>query len=158
MLSTTSFKKVPQIGNVIIEDHVEIGSNTSIDRATLGSTIIRKGVKLDNFIQVAHNVEIGTDTVIAAHTGISGSVKIGKDCMVGGQVGFNGHIKVANGTKIGAQTGIMTTIKQENQVFLGTPAMGFKQYMKSYTYFRKLPDLVSRISELEKKLKELENK
>ncbi len=144
-----SFQKVPQIGNVIIEDYVEIGANTSIDRATLGSTIIRKGVKLDNFIQVAHNVEIGENTVIAAHTGISGSSKIGSNCMIGGQVGMAGHIKVGNNVKVGAQSGIINDVA-DNQILIGSPALPYRNFKKSSILFKNLEDLYKRIIELEK--------
>lgn len=148
------FKKVPQIGNVIIEDYVEIGSNTSIDRATMGSTIIRRGVKLDNFIQVAHNVEIGENTVIAALTGISGSTKIGKNCMIGGQVGIAGHLKIGDNVKIGAQSGISHSIK-DGEIVVGTPAIPIKNFKKSSIIFKNLEDLYNRIKQLEKELKEL---
>jgi len=145
------YKKVPQIGNVIIEDHVEIGANTSIDRATLGSTIIRKGVKLDNFIQVAHNVEIGENTVIAAHTGISGSSKIGKNCMIGGQVGIAGHLQIGDNVKIGAQSGISKSIK-DNEIVIGSPALPYRNFKKSSILFKNLDDLHNRLLALEKKL------
>ncbi len=147
------YKKVPQIGNVIIEDYVEIGANTSIDRATLGSTIIRKGVKLDNFIQVAHNVEIGENTVIAAHTGISGSSKIGKNCMIGGQVGIAGHIQIGDNVKVGAQSGISKSIK-DNEIVIGSPALPYRNFKKSSILFKNLDDLHNRILALEKKLNE----
>ena len=146
------YNKVPQTGNVIIEDHVDIGSATTIDRATLGSTIIRKGVKLDNQIQIAHNVEIGENTVIAAQTGIAGSSKVGKNCMLGGQVGVSGHITIGDNVKIGAQAGVTRNIK-DNQVINGTPAFGFTDYNKSYVYFKKLPELAKSIYNLEKKIK-----
>lgn len=133
-----SYKKIPQTGNVIIEDNCEIGANTVVDRATMGSTVIRKGVKLDNLIQVAHNVEIGENTVIAAQTGIAGSTKIGSNCMIGGQVGISGHISVIANTKIGAQAGIMSSIKIENQSLLGSPAFDAKEYFRAYAMFRKL--------------------
>ena len=149
-----NYKKVAQIGNVIIEDHVEIGSNTTIDRATLGSTIIRKGVKLDNLIQVAHNVEIGDNTVIAAQTGISGSTKIGKNCMIGGQVGITGHLNIGDGVMIAAQSGVGSNIP-DGKVVQGSPAFDIAPYRKSYVYFRKLPDLVKRLDELEKQIKNL---
>jgi UDP-3-O-[3-hydroxymyristoyl] glucosamine N-acyltransferase len=152
-----NYKKVPQIGNVIIEDHVEVGANTAIDRATMGSTIIRKGVKLDNLIQVGHNVEIGQNTVMAAQAGIAGSTKIGRDCMFGGQVGIAGHITIADGVKTGAQAGIASSIKKENEVLLGAPAFDVNDYMKSYVYFRKLPQLAAQINALEKQLKELKD-
>jgi len=146
-----SYNKVPQTGNVIIEDNVDIGSATTIDRATLGSTIIRKGVKLDNQIQIAHNVEIGENTVIAAQTGVSGSTKIGKNCMIGGQVGVAGHIKIGDNVKIGAQSGVTKNIKG-NIAVMGTPAFEFSKFNKSYVYFRKLPDLVKTIHNLEKNI------
>jgi UDP-3-O-[3-hydroxymyristoyl] glucosamine N-acyltransferase len=152
----SNYLKVAQIGNVIIEDHVEIGSNTTIDRATLGSTIIRKGVKLDNLIQVAHNVEIGEHTVIAAQTGIAGSTKIGRFCMIGGQVGIVGHLVIADKVKIAAQSGIGTSITKEGEIVQGSPAFFIGDYKKSYVGFRKLPELASRIEELEKIIKELQ--
>ena len=145
-----TYQKVPQLGNVIIEDMVEIGANTCIDRATMGSTIIRKGTKLDNLLQVAHNVEIGEDCVIAAQTGISGSTKIGNKVMIGGQVGVIGHITVAEGTKVGAQSGITKTVKEKNTSLNGTPAHDHMASMRAQAMLRKLP-------ELEKKIKELEN-
>ena len=148
------YSKIPQIGNVIIEDNVDVGANTTIDRATLGSTIIRKGVKLDNQIQIAHNVEIGENTVIAAQSGIAGSTKIGENCMIGGQVGIVGHITIGNNVKVQAQTGIARNIK-DNEVLQGTPAIGYSDFNKSYVYFKKLPDLVATIEMLEKQLKEL---
>lgn len=151
------YSKVPQIGNVVIEDNVDIGAATTIDRATLGSTYIRKGVKLDNQIQVAHNVEIGKNTVIAAQTGIAGSTKIGENCMIGGQVGIVGHITIGNNVRVQAQTGIARNIK-DNEVIQGTPAIGYNDFNKSYVYFKKLPDLAKQISEIEKKLKALNNK
>lgn len=145
-----NYSKVPQIGNVIIENHVEVGSNTTIDRATLGSTIIRKGVKLDNLIQVAHNVEIGENTVIAAQTGIAGSTKIGRDCMIGGQVGIVGHIYIADGTKIAAQSGIGHSIKEPGTVVQGSPAFGIMDYKKSYLGFMKLPEMMKKLDALYK--------
>jgi UDP-3-O-[3-hydroxymyristoyl] glucosamine N-acyltransferase len=152
----SNYIKVAQIGNVIIEDHVEIGSNTTLDRATLGSTIIRKGVKLDNLIQVAHNVEIGEHTVIAAQTGIAGSTKIGRFCMIGGQVGIVGHLVIADKVKIAAQSGIGTSILNEGDILQGSPAYFIGDYKKSYIGFRKLPELQNRIEELEKLVKELQ--
>jgi UDP-3-O-[3-hydroxymyristoyl] glucosamine N-acyltransferase len=149
--SENNYAKVPQIGNVIIEDHVEVGANSTIDRATLGSTIIRRGVKIDNLIQIAHNVEIGENTVIAAQTGIAGSTKIGKNCMIGGQVGIVGHITIADGTKIAAQSGVGSDIKEPNTIIQGSPAFSIMDYKKSYVGFRKLPDLIRRIEDLEKK-------
>ena len=149
-----NYVKVAQIGNVIIEDHVEIGSNTTIDRATLGSTIIRKGVKLDNLIQVAHNVEIGEHTVIAAQTGIAGSTKIGRFCMIGGQVGIVGHLVIADKVKIAAQSGIGSSITKEGEIVQGSPAFGIGDYKKSYVGFRKLPEILARLEELEKQVNE----
>jgi UDP-3-O-[3-hydroxymyristoyl] glucosamine N-acyltransferase len=156
--SDNEFMKIPQLGNVIIEDHVEIGANVTIDRATMGSTIIRKGVKLDNLIQIGHNVEVGENTVMAGQTGIAGSTKIGKNCMFGGQVGISGHLKIANGTKIGAQGGILGDIKEENSVILGSPAIEIKQYLKSSVVFKRLPDLKIKIDSLEKEIESLKKK
>ena len=144
------YAKVPQIGNVVIEDRVEIGANTAIDRATLGSTIIREGVKLDNLIQIAHNVEIGKNTVIAALTGIAGSTKIGENVMIGGQVGIAGHLTIANGVKLAAQTGISASVLKEDVVMQGTPAVSTMDFKKSYIIHRRLPQLLERIERLEK--------
>jgi len=151
------FTKIPQIGNVIIEDRVDIGAATTIDRATLGSTIIREGVKLDNQIQIAHNVEIGRNTVIAAQSGIAGSTKIGENCMLGGQVGVAGHLTIGNNIRVQAQSGIAKNIK-DNEVIQGTPAFGYSDFNKSYVYFKKLPDLVATINSMEKELKDLKEK
>lgn len=145
------YNKVPQTGNVIIEDNVEIGAGTTIDRATLGSTIIRRGVKLDNQIQIAHNVEIGENTVIAAQSGIAGSSKIGKNCMLGGQVGVIGHLIIGDNVKIGAQSGITKNIK-DNEMVQGSPALPYSDYNKSYVHFKNLSKLVDKINELEKEL------
>lgn len=150
---TNTYNKVPQLGNVIIENNVEIGSNCTIDRATMGSTLIREGVKLDNLIMVAHNVEIGRNTVIAAQTGIAGSTKIGDNCLFGGQVGIAGHINIADGVKIGAQAGINNNVKNENSVIMGSPAFDLKSFYKSYAVFRKLPDLRQQIIDMEKQQK-----
>lgn len=147
-----SYKKVPQLGNVILEDHVEIGANTTIDRATIGSTIIRKGAKLDNLIQIAHNVEIGEGTVIAAQTGISGSTKIGKHCMIGGQVGIVGHIQIADGTKINAQSGLSKSIAQSGTAVTGSPAFEYRNALKSQAIFRNLPELLKKIQDLEERV------
>lgn len=149
-LEDGTFSKIPQIGNVIIEDNVEVGANTTIDRATLGSTFIRKGVKLDNHIQVAHNVDIDENTVIAAQTGIAGSTKIGKNCMIGGQVGIAGHLIIGNGVKIQAQAGIGKNIG-DNEVVQGTPAFNYGDFAKSYVHFKNLPNIVSDLEELKKK-------
>jgi UDP-3-O-[3-hydroxymyristoyl] glucosamine N-acyltransferase len=145
------YAKVPQIGNVIIENRVEVGANTAIDRATLGSTVIREGVKLDNLIQIAHNVEIGKNTVIAAQTGIAGSVKIGENCMIGGQVGIAGHLSIANGVKIAAQSGISASILKENSVVQGSPSLDIMDFKKAYIVYRRLPQWVERIENLEKR-------
>ena len=153
--SDHTYKKIPQIGNVIIEDDVEIGSNTTVDRATMGSTIIRKGVKLDNLIMVAHNVEIGENTVIAAQTGISGTTKIGRNCLVGGQVGIVGHIHIADGTKINAQSGLSKSVVNNNTTLNGTPAFEYKSSLKSQAIFRNLPELQQRIQKLEETVLEL---
>jgi UDP-3-O-[3-hydroxymyristoyl] glucosamine N-acyltransferase len=149
-----TYKTIPQLGNVLIEDNVTIGANTTIDCATLfgDSTIIRKGVKLDNLIQIAHNVEIGSNTVIAAQTGISGSTKIGENCVIAGQVGIAGHLEIANNTSIGAQAGIAKSIKEEGQRLIGYPVFDVKQYFRSYAVFKQLPDLNYRLRQLEKKV------
>ncbi len=152
-----TYEKIEQLGNVIIEDKVEIGASTTIDRATMGSTIIRKGVKLDNLIQIGHNVEIGENTVIAAQAGIAGSTKIGKNCQIGGQVGFVGHVKIADGTKVQAQSGVASPVKMENQSLFGSPAFNYTDYVRSYAVFKKLPDLYKRINAMEKKLREKED-
>lgn len=157
-VSDADYMKIPQVGNVIIEDNVEIGSNTCIDRATMGSTVIRRGVKLDNLIQVGHNVEIGENTVIAAQTGLAGSTRIGKNCMFGGQVGFAGHLSIADGCKIGAQSGIMSTVTEENAVLLGYPATDSRQFLRSVAYIRKLPEMSSKIDALVKTVESLKNR
>lgn len=146
-----TYKKIPQIGNVIIEDHVDIGSCTTIDRATMGSTVIRKGVKLDNQIQIAHNVEIGENTVIAAQTGVAGSTKIGKNCMIGGQVGIAGHLTIGNNVRIQAQSGIGRNIA-DGETIQGSPALGYADYNKSYVHFRNLPKIVAELEELKKQI------
>jgi UDP-3-O-[3-hydroxymyristoyl] glucosamine N-acyltransferase len=147
-----AFKAIPQIGNVIIEDNVDIGAACTIDRATLGATIIRKGVKLDNQIQIAHNVEIGENTVIASQTGVAGSTKIGQNCMIGGQVGIAGHLKIGDNVKILGQTGVTKSLG-DNQMVYGTPAINARDFNKSYVYFKNLPKVVSKINQLEKDLK-----
>ncbi len=149
--SEGEFSKIPQTGNVILEDNVDVGAGTTIDRATLGSTIIRRGVKLDNQIQIAHNVEIGEHTVIAAQSGIAGSTKIGKHCMIGGQVGIVGHITIGNNVKIQAQSGIGRNIK-DGEAIQGSPALNYGDYNKSYVHFKNLPKIITRINELEKKI------
>jgi len=150
-----NYEKVPQVGKVIIEDHVEIGANTTVDRATMGATILRKGVKLDNLVMIAHNVEVDENTVIAAQSGISGSTKVGKNCMFGGQVGLIGHIKIAPGVKIAAQSGITKDIKEEGIVIQGSPAFEFGPYQRSYLLFRNLPKIREQINELERKVNDL---
>jgi len=145
------YNKVPQIGNVIIEDHVDIGAGTTIDRATLGSTIIRSGVKLDNQIQIAHNVEIGNNTAIAAQTGIAGSTKIGKNCLIGGQVGFAGHLTIGDRVKIQAQSGIGRNVVHD-EVIQGSPAFGYGDFNKSYVHFKNLPKIVNRLNKIEKNI------
>jgi UDP-3-O-[3-hydroxymyristoyl] glucosamine N-acyltransferase len=147
-----TYVKVPQIGNVIIEDDVEIGACTTVDRATLGSTIIRKGVKLDNHIQVAHNVEIGENTVIAAQTGIAGTTKIGKNCLIGGQVGFAGHLVIGDGVKIQAQSGIGKNL-EVGEVVQGSPAFNYGDFAKSFVHFRNLPKIVSDLEDLKNTIK-----
>jgi UDP-3-O-[3-hydroxymyristoyl] glucosamine N-acyltransferase len=152
--SDGSFKKVPQIGNVIIEDHVEIGANATIDRATIGSTLVKSGAKLDNLIQIAHNVEIGNSTVIAAQTGISGSTKIGNGVMIGGQVGVVGHIQIGDGARINAQSGVSKSLEPGKAV-TGSPAYDYTAALRSQAVSRKLPELEKRIKELETLLKQL---
>lgn len=153
-----TFKKVPQIGNVIIEDNVEIGANTTIDRATIGSTLIKAGAKLDNLLQIAHNVEVGNHTVIAAQSGISGSTKIGNHVMIGGQVGIVGHIQIADGSKINAQSGVSKSIKRPKTAVTGSPAYDYTAALRSQAISRNLPELEKRIIELEKQIKELTDK
>ena len=150
-----TFKKVPQIGNVVIEDNVEIGSNATIDRATIGSTIIRAGAKLDNLIQIAHNVEVGNNTVIAAQAGVSGSTKIGSNVMIGGQAGVVGHIQIADGSRINAQSGVSKTIKKPKSSVTGSPAYEYTSALRSQAITRNLPDLEKRITELESLVKQL---
>ena len=159
--SAGNYTKIAQIGNVVIEDNVEIGANTTVDRATMGSTVIRRGVKLDNLIQVAHNVEIGENTVVAAQTGFAGSTKVGSNCMIGGQVGFAGHLKIADGVQIGAQSGISNSISDASTPYLGYPAVPARQFARSFAVYKKLPELNLEVSVLRKevnKLKELNNK
>jgi UDP-3-O-[3-hydroxymyristoyl] glucosamine N-acyltransferase len=150
--SENNYEKIPQIGNVVLEDHVELGSNCCIDRATMGSTILRKGVKLDNLVQIAHNVEIGENTVIVSQTGVAGSTKIGKNCMIGGQVGIIGHLVIADNTKIAAQSGIGQSIKKPGSIVQGSPAFDIMPYKKSYVGFKNLPDIMRKINSLEKEL------
>jgi UDP-3-O-[3-hydroxymyristoyl] glucosamine N-acyltransferase len=150
-----SYKKVPQIGNVVIEDFVEIGSNATIDRATIGSTLIKSGAKLDNLIQVAHNVEVGNNTVIAAQAGVSGSTKLGNHVMIGGQAGIVGHIQIADGSKINAQSGVSKSIKTPNSAVTGSPAHDYTSALRSQAITRKLPELEKKVAELEKLIQQL---
>ncbi|MEO9021669.1 MAG: UDP-3-O-(3-hydroxymyristoyl)glucosamine N-acyltransferase [Ginsengibacter sp.] len=152
-----SFKKIPQIGNVVVQDNVEIGANTTIDRATLGSTIIKSGAKLDNLIQIAHNVEIGKNTVIAAQSGVSGSTKIGNNVMIGGQAGIVGHIQIADGSKINAQSGVSKSIKIPNTAVTGSPAYDYGHALRSQILSRNLPELEKRVKELEQMIERLKS-
>lgn len=147
------YHKIPQIGNVVLEDDVEIGANATIDRATMGSTVIRRGVKLDNLVQIAHNVEVGCDTVVAAQSGVAGSTKLGAHCMLGGQVGVAGHLHVADGSIFGAQTGVSSHIKENGQIWQGYPAMPVGTFRRLSVIQKQLPDLVKKIYELEKQNK-----
>lgn len=153
--SPEGYKKIPQIGISILEDDVEVGANTCVDRATMGATIIHKGVKLDNLIQIAHNVEVGNHTVMASQVGIAGSTKVGEWCMFGGQVGLAGHIHVGNHINIGAQSGIPNTVKGENRTILGSPAIDAKQFFKSSAVFKQLPEMLQTITQLKKEVEEL---
>jgi len=146
-----SYKAVPQTGNVIIEDNVDIGANTVLDCATIGSTIVRSGVKLDNLVQIAHNVEVGKNTVVAAQAGISGTAKIGENCQIGGQAGVTGHLSIANKTIIGPQAGVPKTIKEEGKIFFGSPLVEHRDFLRISVALRKLPQLVERVNQLEKK-------
>lgn len=146
-----TYKTIPQLGNVVIEDHVSIGANATIDCATMGSTVIKKGVKIDNQVQVAHNVVIGENTVIAAQTGISGSTEIGKNCVIAGKVGIAGHIKIADHTTIGGNTGVSKSVKTPGQTLFGYLSMDVKEFLKSYSVFKKLDQLQQRVQQLEKK-------
>ena len=152
------YEKIPQVGNVMIDDDVEIGANTTIDRSTMGSTHIHKGVKLDNLIHLAHNVEIGENSALAAQVGVSGSTHLGKNCVVGGQSGFVGHLHIANGSKFGGQCGIMGSIKEENQEFMGTPIQPLRQYLVSNARFRHIDDMARKLDALEKELAELKSR
>jgi UDP-3-O-[3-hydroxymyristoyl] glucosamine N-acyltransferase len=150
-----SYQKIPQIGNVVIEDNVEIGSNCSIDRATIGSTILREGVKLDNLIQIAHNVEVGSNTAIAAQSGIAGSSKVGSNCVIAAQVGIIGHLSITNKVKIGGKSGVHSDVVNEGEILLGAPADLVGNTMKSMILYKKLPELYGRIKDLEKEVKKL---
>jgi UDP-3-O-[3-hydroxymyristoyl] glucosamine N-acyltransferase len=150
-----SWKKVPQVGNVVIENDVEIGACTCIDRASLGSTVIRQGVKLDNLIHIAHNVEVGRNTAMAAQVGVAGSTRFGENCQIGGQAGFAGHLTLADGTLVQAQSGLGSNVDTPGQALFGSPAFGFRDFMRSQAVFKQLPDLQKKVRELEKRLKEL---
>lgn len=150
-----SYKKIPQIGNVIVEDNVEIGANTTIDRAALGSTIIHTGVKIDNLVQIAHNVEVGINAVIAAQSGVAGSSKIGKQCILAGQVGVVGHIEIADGTTLGAQTGVSNSVKEPNTILLGSPSIPIGNFRRSSVVFKNLPELQKTVSDLQKQIEEI---
>jgi UDP-3-O-[3-hydroxymyristoyl] glucosamine N-acyltransferase len=149
------FHKIPQAGNVVLGDHVEVGACTVIDRATMGNTVLHDHVKLDNLIQIAHNVEIEKNSMMAAQAGIAGSTKIGKGCMIGGQVGIVGHIQIADGTKIQAQSGVSHAIKKPNTALFGSPAIGYTDFIRSFVHFKEFPSIVKRINALEKELKQL---
>lgn len=151
-----TYSKIPQIGNVVLEDNVEVGANATIDRATMGSTILRKGVKIDNLVQIAHNVEVGENTVMAAQCGVAGSTKIGKHCMFGGQVGVTGHCHVADGTIVGAQTGISGEVKKPNQAIQGSPHMSALEFKKSSICIKELPDMRRKLIEMQNQIKELQ--
>ena len=152
--SSEGYEKIPQIGIVIVEDNVEIGANTCVDRATMGATIIRKGVKLDNLIQIAHNVEVGSHTVMASQVGVAGSTKVGEWCMFGGQTGLAGHIKVGNRVNLGAQSGVPGNIK-DGQSLMGTPCIDVKNYFKSSVHFKNLPDMAAQLNSLKREIEEL---
>jgi UDP-3-O-[3-hydroxymyristoyl] glucosamine N-acyltransferase len=152
------YSKIPQTGNVIVEDNVEVGANTTIDRAVIGSTVIRRGVKLDNLIQIGHNVEIGEDTVMAAQTGVAGSVKIGRHCMFGGQVGLSGHLRIADHVRIGAQSGIMGSVQKPGSEVMGSPALCAKQYLRSSAIFRRLPEMRQQLDGLQREIEALKQK
>ena len=154
--TTDGYDKIPQIGNVIIEDNVEIGANTCIDRSTMGSTIVHKGVKLDNLVQIAHNCEVGENTVMSAQVGLAGSTKVGKWCMFGGQVGLSGHISIGDKVFLGGQSGVMSNLKS-GQSLIGSPATEPRQYFKQQALIRKLPDLYNQIRELQKQVEELKS-
>jgi len=156
--SNASYRKIPQVGNVILEDNVEIGANVVIDRATMGSTILKRGVKLDNLIQIGHNVEVGENTVMAGQTGIAGSTKIGKNCMFGGQVGITGHVKIAEGTKAAAKTGINGNVLKENTTVYGSPALEYRKAQLSHIIFRRLPELKEKVDKLAEEVKEIKNR
>ncbi|MEM6397260.1 MAG: UDP-3-O-(3-hydroxymyristoyl)glucosamine N-acyltransferase [Bacteroidota bacterium] len=156
--SDGSYEKVPQVGNVLIEDQVDIGANTVIDRATMGSTIIRRGAKLDNLIQIGHNVEVGKNTVIAAQAGIAGSAKIGENVRIGGQVGIAGHLTIADGISLQAKSGVGGHLREEGQALMGAPALPYRDFQRSYVVFKQLPEVYRELSKLRKEVKELRKK
>ncbi len=151
------YEKIPQVGNVVIDDDVEVGANTTIDRSTMGSTHVHKGVKLDNLVHLAHNVEVGENSALAAQVGVSGSTHLGKNCVVGGQSGFVGHLHIADGSKFGGQCGIMGSIKEENQEFMGTPIQPLRQYLVSNARFRHIDEMARRLDALEKELERIKS-
>lgn len=153
-----SYEKIPHVGNVILENDVEIGANTTIDRASIGSTIIRKGVKLDNLVQIGHNVEVDEHTAMASQAGVAGSTKIGKYCRIGGQAGFSGHIKIGDKTMVQAQSGIAASVNEEGTAIFGSPAIAYRDYIRSYSVFKQLPDMYRKLHQLEKTIDELKNK
>ena len=153
-----TWKKVPHVGNVVLENDVEVGACTCIDRAAIGSTVIRRGAKLDNLIHIAHNAEVGQNTALAAQVGVAGSTRIGDNCQIGGQVGFAGHLSIADGTRIQAQSGLGSSVEKPNTALFGSPAIGYKDFIRSHVVFKQLPDLQKKVLELEKKLKELEGR
>jgi UDP-3-O-[3-hydroxymyristoyl] glucosamine N-acyltransferase len=153
-----SYTKIPQLGNVVIEENVEIGSNSTIDRATMGSTIIRKGVKLDNLVQIGHNAEIGENTVIASQSGVAGSTKVGKNCMFAGQTGVAGHLVIADGTMLGAQAGVAGSLKTPGEAFQGSPAVPVRTFRRASVVYKNLPELQQTVTRLERQIKELEEK
>lgn len=152
-----TWAKIPQVGKVVVEDHVEIGACTCIDRAALGSTVIRAGVKLDNLVHIAHNVEVGKNTAIAAQVGVAGSAHLGENIQIGGQAGIVGHVSIAEGTRIQAQSGIAAAVETPNSALFGSPAIGYRDYIRSYAVFKQLPDMVKKMQEMERRLKALEN-
>lgn len=152
-----SYNKIPQVGNVVLEEDVEIGANTAIDRAVMGSTVIRKGVKLDNLIQIAHNVEIGENTVMASQVGIAGSTKVGKHCVFGGQVGLGGHITIGDNVSLGAQSGVISNLKAGSNL-MGSPAMEVKTFFKSSAVMRRLPDIYKSLGDMQREIEQLKEK
>ncbi len=153
-----NYKKIPQIGNVVLEDYVEIGANATVDRATMGSTILHRGVKIDDHVHIAHNVEVGENTVMAAQCGVAGSTKIGKNCMFGGQVGASPHIKIADGVMAGAQSGIAGDIRKPGTIILGSPAFDVSKQRRSMAVYKNLPDMANKLNEMQRTIEELKKK